>query len=88
MNDAHISQIIESSEKLSCNLLHHGPRHSDEQGPFGVVIQINIEHLSDDQKVSPENKAIIYPEDVVFVSISLIDYFKNLSFFLSILDHL
>ena len=86
MDDAHISQIIQSGEELSCDLLHQRSGHSYEQGLSGVVIQIDVERLGDDQKVSAENEAIIYLEDTVFISISLINYLKNLSFSLSILD--
>ena len=38
--------------------------------------------------MAPESEAVIYREDIIFFGISLINYLKNSSFSLSILDAL
>ena len=74
MDYADISQIAQSCEKLSWNLFDHASWRSNEQRLINVVIETNVKHFCDDQKVPAENEAVIYLKDIFFFSVLLINY--------------
>ena len=72
MDYSNVSHVAQSYQNLTRNLLYQVMWHLGLISPAKVLVQIFVQYLRDNKKVSPKFETIVELEDAVFVCVSLV----------------